>query len=166
MYEIKGFYTNVTIDTDRYTKTLDAMMKVQMRQAAREWLRAVIEKVPVWTGMSRGSLKPLGRFLRVAISIRPVAKRKGMGPGAGEAFQSFSFGVQGTTYSFEFDEGVEHYLINEFHDVSHSIPLRTPGPYHSFEAGNQAFIRYVENEMPKRFPRVEKFIVQKRIGIR
>ncbi len=76
MIELKGFFTKLTLDPGRYTKTLDKSMNVQLRQAARAWLRAVILKVPVWTGMSRGSLRPLGAFLRVAVPISPVASRK------------------------------------------------------------------------------------------
>lgn len=163
MIDLGGFGTLLTLDPQRYTKTLDKTMEVQLRQAARAWLRAVIVKVPVWTGMSRGSLIPLGAFLRVKIPITPVASKPGMGPLAGSLRSSFNFTKRGTSYSFEFDESVAHYTINEFFDVSHTIKLITPGPYNSFRFGAAAFQAYVTNELPKRLPRVEDVIVTKRI---
>lgn len=60
MFEITPFFTRVDIDLIGYKKSLDKIMTVQIRQAAREWLRAVIPRVPVYTGTSRGSLQPLG----------------------------------------------------------------------------------------------------------
>jgi len=161
MIQLHGFYTRFTIDVQKYTKTLDAAMDVQMRQAARAWLRAVITKVPIWTGMAQGSLRPLGTFLKVAIPITPVAFRKGMGPDAGAAKSSFVFKKEGNKYIFRFTEGVAHYTINEFYDVP-NVKLRTPGPWRSFKEGELAWDDYIQNELPKRLPKLEMFIVQKR----
>lgn len=165
MFRVKGFFTTLTLNPQRYTKTLDGIMDVQLRQAARLWLRAVILKVPVWTGTSMGSLKPLGAFLRVAIPISPVAKRSGMGPEVGASKSTFTFGKQGTKYIFEFNEGVLHYTINEFFNVSPPIHLKTPGPYDSFKAGNEAFQAYIANELPKRLPRIEEVLTTQRVEI-
>jgi len=165
MIQARGFFATLSIDIGRYTKTLDQTMDVQMRQAARAWLRAVILKVPVWTGMSRGSFKPLGAFLRVAIPISPVATRSGMGPDAGASLSSFSFGKEGTKYIFEFEDNVPHYAINEFYNVRPPINLITPGPYGSFKAGQDAWDQYVTQVMPSKFPRPEEFIRQRRIQI-
>jgi len=165
MIKLEGFSTALFIDINRFTKTLDAAMDVQLRQAARAWLRAVILKVPVWTGMSRGSLKPLGSFLRVKVPISPKAVRKGMGPGVGATQSAFKFGKEGNKYIFEFDEQVMQYTINEFFNVRPPINLITPGPYGSFNAGADAFEKYVQNEMPGRLPRPEQATVTRRVNL-
>jgi hypothetical protein len=164
--KLKGFLTHLTMDVQRYTKTLDANMEIQTRQAARAWLRAVIEKVPVWTGMARGSLKPIGGFLKIAIPISPVAVRKGMGPAAGASRSTFFFGKSGTKYQFRFNENVLHYAINEFFDVNPPIHLTHPGEWHSFEAGAKAWQDYIENVLPGRLPKFEDIIVKKVIRIK
>jgi len=166
LIELKGFFTKLTLDPGRYTKTLDKSMNVQLRQAARAWLRAVILKVPVWTGMSRGSLRPLGAFLRVAVPISPVASRKNYGIQAGANASAFKFSKEGTKYIFEFDEGVLHYTINEFYNVKPPINLITPGPYGSFKAGELAFQTYVTDVLPGRLPRLEDIITTNRIVVR
>lgn len=167
--QLKGVFTELYLDVGRYTKTLDKTMNVQMRQAARAWLRAVIVNVPVWTGMSRGSYMPLGAFLRVKIPIVPStsphaqsAIRQGRTAQAGADASDFKFDKNGTKYRFEFDMGVPSYAINEYFNVKPPINLITPGPWHSFRAGEQAWEDYVRNEMPKRFPRVEQVIIQKK----
>ncbi len=165
MFTPKGSFVKLSIDVQRYTKTLDENMKIQVRQAAREWLRAVIQKVPVWAGSSRGSLQPLGRFLRVAIPINPRVTLPGRGPSVGAQQSDFSFdSPRRGVYEFAFDEQVAHYRINEFFDVTQfGFKLLNPTPWHSFVAGEAAFQRYVEDVMPGRLPRIEDSIVQTRI---
>lgn len=148
-------------DVNRYTEALERELEVQMRQAAREWLRAVIPRVPVWAGTSRGSLKPLGRFLRVAIpiGINPTsAGRKGVGPELGAAQSSFDFTTVSRKFTFTWDTTVRHFITNNFYDVSSSIHLITPGPYGAFEAGKAAFDRYVQTVIPQRIPRLQDYV--------
>lgn len=147
---------DLKFDADNFRKTVHATLEKEIRMAARAWLRAVIPRVPVYTGMARGSLQPLGRFLKVAVPISPVAKRKNMGPAVGAAQQSFKFEVKNGKYLFGFNSTVAHYMINEFYSVP--LPLRNPTPWQSFEAGRTAFNEYVANELPKKLPRVNNFI--------
>lgn len=168
MFEIKGSFVQLSLDVQRYTRTLDEAMQVQLRQAAREWLRAVILRVPVWAGTSRGSLRPLGSYLRVAVPISPrVGPTATRGPsvGAGQSDFEFSSPRKGV-YQFTFDEQVLHYRLNEFFDMSGFLPLLTPTPWASFKAGETAFTRYVNDVLPKRLPRPEQFLVQKRISFK
>ena len=143
MFTIKNRFVKLGVATDKFTKTLDENIKIQIRQAAREWLRAIILKVPVWTGTSVGSLKPLGAYLRVSIPIDPKVVRKGYGPSVGAGLQEFSFERHGNTWSFNFTEEVPHYLVNEYFNANLTgFHLKTPGPYRSFAAGEAAFDKY------------------------
>lgn len=162
MLRIKSRLSTFELDPQRYAKSLDEAISTQQRQAARAWLRAVIEKVPVWTGMSRGSLKPLGAYLRVAVPISPVAQRSGMGPTAGAQQSSFSFTRTGTSWTFAFTEEVAHFLINDAFDVSAYIRLRTPGPYNAFKAGEEAYEAYIAEFLQKRLPNVNDVIISRK----
>ena len=159
MFKIKARFSKLGIDTGRFTETLDTNMKEQIRQAAREWLRAVILKVPIWTGTSIGSLQPLGAYLRVAVPNNYKVVRPGMGPSAGRAQQEFKFKREGNVWSFEFTEEVPHYLVNEYFNVNATgkFHLTTPGPYRSFAAGEAAFTAYINAYLIKRVPNLHDF---------
>lgn len=155
---------DLKFDDKGFRKSVDAAMQTQLRMAAREWLRAVIPHVPVYTGMSRGTLQPLGRFLNVAIPIRPVAVRKGYSIETGAAASSFSFTKEGGSFYFTWTNEVLQYQINEFHRVP--LPLRHPTPWRSLTAGQRAFDAYAKNVIPKRIPRVNDFITANSIIVR
>jgi hypothetical protein len=163
MLNIGGVFNKLSIDPGRFTKTLDKTMEVQLRQAARAWLRAVVLKVPVWTGTARGTLRPLGQFLRVSIPISPVKRKRGFGPDIGAQRSAFSFNKTATTYSFEFDQQLAYYAVNDFYHVN--LPLINPTPWGSFRAGEAAFNKYVQTVLPERLPRVEDLIVKTEIKI-
>jgi hypothetical protein len=149
-------FMDLKFDANGYRKSVDALMEQQMRMAARAWLRAVIPHVPVYTGMARGSLRPLGQFLKVSVPISPIATRKGMGIGAGESKSWFKISKSGGNYTFEYNSSVAHYEINEFYNVP--LPLTHPTPWHSFKYGDEAFNEYARTKMPPRIPRVQDFI--------
>lgn len=155
---------DLRFDDKGYRKSVDAAIQTQMRMAAREWLRAVIPHIPVYTGMSRGSLQPLGRFLKVTVPIRPVATRPGYSIEAGRDQSSFSFTKEGGSYYFTWTSEVLQYQINEFHKVP--LPLRHPTPWRSLIAGQKAFDLYARNIIPKRIPRVNDFIKATSIIVR
>jgi hypothetical protein len=147
----------------RFTKTLEDVLETQIRQAARAWLREVITHVPVYTGMARGSLIPLGQFLRVAIPINrnPSADEHGYSwrsQAQGISLGHFSFTRTKTTIQFHFSTSVPHFIINELFDVSDTIHLIEPTPWHSFEFGKDAFFNYLNSNLPQKLPKLSKYI--------
>lgn len=165
MIKINSLFQKLYVDTARFTETLDENIKTQIRQAAREWLKAVILKVPVWTGTSKASLQPLGAYLKVKVDINPVAVRKGYGLSEGRANQEFKFGREGNRWYFSFTEEVAHYLVNEYYNanVLQGLKLKTPGPYESFKAGERAFQQYIDEFLVKRVPNLKDFVYGKEV---
>lgn len=158
---IRGQFINLKYDIDRHRKVLDQDLQVQMRQAARAWLRETILHVPIWTGMAMGSLKPLGRFLRVKIEIEPNPRakpRRDKNQAAGEARQSFSFDSNGYNYAFRWTTDVLHYQLNEFHQSGLNAHLAATTPWHSTQYGNKAWDDYIRDTLPKRIPKVTEFL--------
>lgn len=145
-----------------YSNALQAAIDNVIKDAAREWLREVILHVPVYTGMAKASLLPLGRFLNVAIPINPIATRKYGDVATGELMGFFDFesDTQSRVSRFIFKTDVAHYLINEFTDGLGSPPLTHPTPWHSFAAGKSAFQKYLRANLKKQVPRVSQYLTR------
>lgn len=144
----------IEFNDKEYITALNKKVEEQMKEAAREWLRAVIVRVPVYTGMARESLLPLSRYLNVAIPIDPIAKRRGP---SGEIQQYFAFEQQGEQFTFKYSTEVPHYLINEFNVGLGSPPLTHPTPWHSFEAGRIAWREYVTTVFKYKLPNIKTY---------
>jgi len=145
-------YAALRIDMNKYTEYLEKEVNIQLRQAVRAWLRVLVEEgtIPVWTGTAKGVFIPLGRFLRVAVPIRPIKKRKGFGPGIGAGRSAFEFSRIGNQYSFEFIHSVGYLALNELYNMKPPINLTHPGPYKAFEKAGQAYDEYVNTNFEKR----------------
>lgn len=156
---VHGQFVNLKYDIDKHRKTLDETLKRQMRQAARAWVRATFSHVPMWTGMARSSLKPLGRYLNVAIPIEPNPRAKPTAKknaALGEQQQEFEFESNGYNYSFYWSTHVLHYQSNEFHPSA--IQLIHPTPWDSTKYGEAVWDKYIAETLPKRLPKVTDFL--------
>lgn len=164
MIEVIGGLHLLQLDKAKYTRSLNRALGIVIREAAREWLRAVITSVPsrggfpVLTGAAKSTLAPLGRFLRVAIGdTSPVGKLDRRSEG--EKASSFKITDDKTAssdfvYEFEWSNDILHYYLNEFYQM----PTVASSPWHSLDAGRAAFIKYVEENLPKRIPNIADYI--------
>lgn len=143
-------------DFSGHMRTLDAVLKNQIRIAAQAWLRAVIPKVPVYTGMARSSLAPLGRFINIAVPVTPIARKSNRTPAMGESQSHFEFYDNGVVYNFQWSTSVIHFIANEFY--ASSLPLTHPTPWNAMQAGERAFNKYVKDILPTRIPGAGQFI--------
>src|SRR5688572_20554130 len=95
-YKFTGQLMGLKLKRGEITKTFTMQAERVVRAAAREWLRAVYVRIPVWTGMARGAIKfAKGRtgessgqflsiYLRVAVPIEPIIEvRKDKSPELG-----------------------------------------------------------------------------------
>lgn len=112
------------VDGKGTLKKIDQDAKKIFLEGTAIFLKEVVKHVPVWSGMSRGSLLPLARYLTdrgykvsIPISPRPSSKRaqqRGQNIAAGEARGEFSVIVKDGTYQLIFQPKVRHYKTNEF----------------------------------------------------
>ena len=158
----------ITLDVDKYTKTFVAAMERELRLGAREWLKAVVPSIPVYSGASVGAFVPISRFLRQAVpdtTPTPNALKRKWGTdqvhGAdmGAALSSFAFNRDGQKFTFTFDSKVPQYLTNEVSVGLGMPPLLHPTPYRSLELGNAAFKEYLSLYLKKKIPKVRDFVV-------
>lgn len=152
----------------KYRVTVDRKLGTIIREAAREWLRAVITAVPsrggfpVVTGAAISTLKPLSRYLgRPAVNNTPRAGTDGVYRGdrreLGIDNQTFKI-VDDTTpgrkfiYRFEWESSLLHYILN---DTKGYVPS---APWHTMEAGERAFYAYIQNRIDDLAPDLRDLI--------
>lgn len=168
-----GTFKVIDYDHRKYVKELDKAMVVEIKHAARAWLRAMLTAPlptkmggasvgipPVYTGTARGTLLPLGRILREHIPIQPIAKRKGRdqyyGSSHGQVFLPEPGRGTGS-YRFRFSTDLLYYISNEF-DPSGLKTLTHKTPWEGFKVGQRAFQEYAEKVLPTKLPKVIDFI--------
>jgi hypothetical protein len=169
MFRFRGHFDRVEVRRNALSQAMQDAVATQLRQAMREFIRAVLQRVPVYTGMSRGSLRPMARVLRVAIPINPHPRAgyyKNKTPEAGERQSHFEFDHTGLNQSVTFRVDVAHYLINEFYTgLRGQENLIHPTPWKSFEAGREAFHAYLRANLMRRLPNVASYITRTRVVI-
>jgi hypothetical protein len=154
-----------------WEKRLERDIERLMRTSAAEWLRAVILRVPVWSGMARGTLKwaegngsTLAAFLRVAVPIDPVHSTPKKNEHSGKG--SFYFQkVSRNRYEFSFRTEAVHYQLNEFFERydADRVKQQIVAPWGSMRAGDSAWRRYVDSEIQsERFFKIVHFLTKSR----
>lgn len=167
MFKFTGRFHNFKIDVKRWSAACDEKMMELLKEAMREYLTAAILKVPVFTGMARGSLRPIGRFVNMEIPISPDPRaseypEKTIWKGE-ERGQNFSFVMNNGRVIVHWSTEVEHFITNEFNNMEGKFPLRHPTPWESRVAGREAYRTFLREELQKRVPEVLKFVVRTEI---
>lgn len=146
-------------------------IKTQINNAARAFVRAAAVRIPVDTGMAKGSLLHLGRLLRVAVDISPkpgskkyqYPPRKGYkkSPELGEELTTSEIVNKGNLrYEFHFHTRIFHLLLNDMFGSPYS-----GAPWRAIEAGRIAFRNHMLNVAPNRMPGPLDFMLKSRHSI-
>lgn len=171
----KGYLTSLKLDRGKITKEVERRANKLNKEAAREYVRAVILHVPVYTGMARGSIKlakgrsgeaagySLYQFLKLNIPINPVGHRPKKNPEAGGKQGRFTFSHYKGRYNFTINTSVTHYLINEFMEPN-GRPSFTK-PWHSFAAGEKAYNDHFKAHAHEVIPRLSDYIVRTKVTL-
>lgn len=157
MLKVKKGFKIAACRAREYKITVDKKLGRIIRGAARAWLQAVITAVPardgfpVVTGAAISTLKPLSRYLgRPAVNNTPRAGTDGRYRGdrrdLGTSHQTFKIVDDNSVgrkfiYSFEWSTDLYHYVLNE---TKGYIPH---APWNTMEAGESAFLAYLEEKM-------------------
>lgn len=173
MLGITGKLSVVRFDDEKFTETLDKEMRIILRGAVKEYVRTLIHAIrraphtmgdtfPIQTGEAKASLRPIARFARVALPIRPAPKRPDH-TSRGESKGHFEFTSEDYQYRFTWSTDVEHFLINEF---NHIARVRSSTPWHATVAARNAAQAYIKQEVRKRIKKfkIKTFLVTKATG--
>lgn len=179
------------IDVEAFTKAQHEAVEIHVRNCARAFVRAALEKVPVDTGMARGSFLNIGRFLRIHIPIkgkktrlryrngRTWVERKRWyyppnggpkipkTPESGAALTAFEFKRVGNTYQFIINSKVFHYTLQDEFAVSTRSGERggsPSAPWQSMRAGREAWFAEMKN-LKKKVPKITDFVTETTISL-
>lgn len=155
------------LDYKRMSATVEKRAHQKMRQAARIFLRTVIDIIPVWTGEAMGSLAPIAHYLHVAIPSTPNinAPYDGFALGASQSYTTSPF-IKRENWHFYFEIGssVPHFNINEYHKVTKwGIRLTNPTPWRAFQAGKKAATEFLQRTGKDIVPNFANFIIMKNV---
>lgn len=140
-----------------YQKELDAVLGDAIAHAAFEWLGAVVEKVPVWSGASRATFLPLAHAISFPLSVQQSSSHVGRDR-VDLGLENASGGIdpgktQTGRFTFTYSTTLAHLIWNEFHNANIDpdptklpppIELREPGPYQFQKLGQDAFEKFAQ----------------------
>lgn len=144
-----GELRRIGLDLTKYRKTLDRHLRNEIEEAARQWLRAVLIHIPIWSGASVATFHRLASQVQMSDRTR-VPPKDGVKSRAdlGESRSEGEFKTDGDFYRFEYATTLRHLVYNEFNNAN-SVPdpglfaqLINPGPYRFQAAGQVAFREY------------------------
>lgn len=162
-----------------FSDAFKAAIKLEMRNGAKEFVKAAFARVPVRTGFARGSLLNLFDAIGLSAAANPTAFREKLTrkrlkivnvplngrleyyegvPKTPENARQFStplnkvFTNNGRTFNFNYETTILYYELND-------VNLQ----WRSFEFGSAAFIDYLERVGLKRLPAITEYIVKKRL---
>jgi hypothetical protein len=129
-----GQFVGTTLDLDAYRIQLDRCLKAELQCLIKIWLGATTGRVPVWSGMARGSLLSLAEMVGGRVVISPkVRSRIPEGRSLGSAKYI-------GPYLIEFTSSVPHYTYLE-----KQAGYSPTSPWLSFSAGAAAFKSSAKN---------------------
>lgn len=143
-----GQFLGAKIDIDKYQQQLQEAMIDALEEGARIWLQAVVGRVPLWSGMARGSLIELRELVSGKIAFSPL-KAKSRVP-AGRSLGTAEPNYEQDKVTITITTDVPHYTEQEYRSG-----VSPTAPWHSLMAGATAFKSYAESTkflMPKLKP--------------
>lgn len=135
----------IDFDLKSYRGALDAQMREVTRQAARSWLRTVLDIIPTWSKASRATFEALAKEIGFTITYGPLIARKdrsALGRATGRGKLEFN---EGLDYFFVYETDLRYLEYNEFNSATPGPPpqpfgeLKNPTPYRFLEAGENDF---------------------------
>lgn len=131
-------------------------MEEATRLALQDWLTAVSGRVPLWSGMARGSLYTVARLSGGQLVLAPLRARSRVT--LGQLLGKAELQVRPGHVKFEFTSNVRHWEIQETRNVG----ISKSAPWRALEAGREAFLQsFQEHYRPPK----EKFLKVKVITV-
>lgn len=143
--KLKASFNAPRINMDAYRAALNERLGDAIAHAAFIWIEATVPLIPVWSGASRATFRPLASKIGLAIAISPRAFVTRMSLGESQSSGSVTTDANSGKFTFTYATSLAHLIYNEFNDANASpdptlfARLLNPGPYRFQEAGQRAF---------------------------
>lgn len=165
----------IALDTGKYRLAMDRGGHKLNVNAAGEWLREVVQRVPVQTGMARATLRPLSWFLAsagvdVPVPINAIKKESesrnipaglDIAPSPSDCFE-----MRNGEFLFTFNQKLPHYIFNEWAtNVTYSNPSdpNIQPPWLSFSLGRDAYVEFVKQNWQRFLPKAGQFLYTSKV---
>lgn len=181
--------STITIDVNKFKTKLREKCEVQNRQALRVWLKEALEHIPGYTGTARGTLVPVGKIVRRAVTkFRPgdplgnakraakkkfihykgVTYRAGFEYGKDYAQALLNTNVEGLSIrnTFIFTENLPYVIFNESNSAPPGFTMPSNPPWWWSEKAAKKWKEYILTEalrkinVPKEFLKITKMKVR------
>lgn len=132
MLKATGYVTLISIDKALFKKRFKEDMHKAITDGTKAWLQAAHNRVPVLTGMAKGSLLDVAEVSDTHLVIMPRVKKNRISKGRALGTVTPKYGPR--IYSMMIKSKVPHYVYLE-HEAGNS----PTSPWESFDAGERAF---------------------------
>lgn len=149
--KITGTFRVPRYSIDEYQRLMKDQLGQAIAEAAAEWLGATVPLIPVWSGASRGTFRPLASKIGLQILILPRAFVERIGFGESQATGQVTIDPSAGRFTFSYSTTLAHLVYNEFNNANVSpdptlfARLLNPGPYRFQEAGEKAFREFAQS---------------------
>ncbi len=168
MIGIKASLYGLKFNKVGWLKAAERQAEILVRKAARAYIRELYINIPVWSGLTRGSIKfaqgsggSLAAYLNVAIPIDPLPKRtrRDKNPEAGEHFGRYSFtnGNGRHIYRFYYRSDVPYYEFHDFNPRPAHVRQQITAPWRSQDKAAAAYLEVIVKGA-KELRNIKKFI--------
>lgn len=134
----------IVFDLTGYKRELQNHMEETTKDAARSWLRTVLDIVPTWSRASRATFEALANEVGFNVTYGPILSREDrLTLGLSTSRGGLEF--QTASYHFFYETDLRYLEYNEFNNATPGLPpqpfgtLRNPTPYRFLEAGMRDF---------------------------
>lgn len=154
-----------------WTKTLEQGIQVQIRQAAREWLRAVRDSIPEWTGQAKGSVVlatgefgTFAEYLGEPKDLNPPHSKPSKNPETGGSQARYSFTWKGHRYSFNYYNTIDYFYYNSVLGKAGNSNPNFDNPWRAILKGRLAFEEYMRTEGIRKLPKIMNLLEAYNVG--
>jgi len=146
---------NLTFDRKAAEAAINTNLGELLKTAAKAFVLGTFNNIPVWSGMSRASMRPIGQYLGISAEL-PI-DRASDAPNripAGYSQGAFDFEFGPKVYKMTFVSRVFHYYLME----NYRMPQNNYTPWESTKWGAEGFIKTIELEGKNYLPNLTAFI--------
>ena len=168
---VKANMVKIHVSARGFSQEMKRAAREGHKEAVREWVKAVIAKIPVYTGTARGTYAVAGRKVNLAVAAmsKNTSKTKFIYPKGGTSYPlgwkvalggAYSKATLDSRYAemgeyeyiFKFEEWLPYVVWNNMRTAPEWLHLIHQTPWTALEAGAAAYRRYALSVLPKRLP--------------
>ncbi len=172
--KFQGKFAVPRLDLAGYRAALDKRMREAIAQGVMEWLNAVLDKIPDWSGASRATFVKLAQTIGMNVPISPTPTAMGSvgdrsSEGQNNSQGKLNLDTPPGRYTFKYQTSLPHLIWNEYHNANQDPDetkwpkpalLLNPGPYEFQAKGLMAFMQFAKSVD---LPAVRPFVQVKKI---